>query len=104
MEIVLYFLLSVILGIPAIIASLLLTSRFMGGVELGPVGTVVWKCALLLVLTQLFLSVVPAYPLILFVVAVWWLGYYFVIVLDAKEARNAAFITFLLLLPVYLCT
>jgi hypothetical protein len=75
MEIAIFFVSSVILGIPGIIASLLLTSKFMGGIELGPQKTVVWKCALLLLSTQLVIAFGPHYPLILFDVAVWWLGY-----------------------------
>jgi hypothetical protein len=36
--------------------------------------------------------------------AVWWLGYYFMLGLDVKEARTAAFITIVLLVPVYFCS
>jgi hypothetical protein len=104
MAIVIFLVSSLTLGILAIIVSLLLTSRFMGGLELGPLSSVIWKCALLLISTEICLAFVPGFPFFLFPIAVWWLGYYFFLGLDPKEARVAALITIVMLIPVNICS
>ena len=94
MEFALWLLINTIVGIPILILSMLITSRLAGGVEFGTLGAVIWKSAVLLIVTQLILMLVPHYAFgILFVAALWWLGYGFLFNMDGRDAKIAAFVT-----------
>src|SRR5438552_18654171 len=76
-----------------LIASMLLTSKFMGGVEFGTVGAVVAKGALLILLVD-GITLIP-YGIWL-ALPVWWVGLMVLFGIDFWEARTLVFINWIL--------
>jgi hypothetical protein len=96
------FLISVVISIPILILSMILTSNSMGGVEFGSVGSVVAKGALLIIVADLVLLLpwgIIGWALSL---VVWWAGLMLLFRLDFWECRTLVAINWILNLLVRL--
>lgn len=93
MEYLILFAILLPISTAILIVSMLLTSKFMGGVEFGTVGAVVAKGALLILLVD-GITLIP-YGLWLSL-PLWWVGLMVLFGLDFWEARTLVFINWAL--------
>ena len=96
MSVVLFFLISMAIGIVVLMLSMHLTSSAMGGVEFGALGAVIAKSALLLLLVDVATYLLPMPWDLVVTILLWWGGLMLLYGLDFWEARTLVFINFIL--------
>jgi hypothetical protein len=99
MEYVVAFAIGLPISIIILIGSMLLTSKFMGGVEFGTLGEVVVRGGILLIVINLVCLIPYGIWLAL---PVWWFGLMILFRIDFWEARTLVVINWLLNLVVNL--